>query len=358
MIFISMVVWYFSDIVLYLLVSLVISSIIRPVTDYLENREVFRVRIPRLLAVILSFLLLATFPLIFILLFVPLILEQISVLQELDYILMLDQIKEPISYVDTFIIRNFQPDKESGFLLEELSNYLLEMVESIRIGSLLNYLLGFAGKIFIYLLSVTFITFFLLYEKGIMRRTLLSLIPNAYFEVAVTTIYKTEQLLSNYLIGLSAQITILFTIIASGLSILGINYALTIAVFAAFINLIPYIGPILGYLFAILVVFSTKSLEPTFNHYLFQAAKMLPVFAIAQLIDNLVLQPVIFSTSVKAHPLELFIIIFVGATIAGGLGMIAAIPVYTILRVSYIELSHGYQDYRIFQDSQQKPRIL
>ena len=212
-----------------------------------------------------------------------------------------------------------------------------------------RYLLGFAGKIFIYMLAVTFITFFLLYEKGILRRNLLAIVPNAYFEVVITTFYKIEKLLSNYLIGLLLQIGILFTIIALGLALLGIRYALTIAVFAAIINLIPYLGPVMGFLFGIIVVISTPTTALTSSDYVLLIIKMTPVFAIAQLIDNLVLQPIIFSKSVKAHPLEIFISIFVGAAIAGGLGMIAAIPVYTIIRVSWLELSLGYRQYHVFR---------
>ena len=63
----------------------------------------------------------------------------------------------------------------------------------------------------------------------------------------------------------------------------------------------------------------------------------------------MILQPFIFSKSVKAHPLEIFVIIFVGAKIAGVLGMIFAIPVYTIFRVSIKEFYKGYREYRIFR---------
>ncbi|MCK5372671.1 MAG: AI-2E family transporter, partial [Cyclobacteriaceae bacterium] len=73
------------------------------------------------------------------------------------------------------------------------------------------------------------------------------------------------------------------------------------------------------------------------------------VFAIVQLTDNVILQPLIFSKSVKAHPLEIFIIIFAGATLAGVVGMIAAIPVYTIIRVFVMEIYSGYKSYHIFK---------
>ncbi len=355
LVFLGMVFWLFSDIVIYVLIASVIASILRPITDYIDDLEIFGMKVPRILAVILSFVILAAVPIVFILLFVPLIIEQIQVLQSLNYEDIFDRVREPMNRLDDFIIRNFQLDKEQGFLQEELTSNVIGFVQSIRVASILNYLLSFTGKIFIYLLAVSFITFFLLYEKGLFRRNILAIVPNRYFEVFVTTFYKIEKLLSNYLIGLLLQVSIMFSIIALGLKIVGIKYALTIAAFAAIINLIPYLGPVLGFLFAIMVVFSTKHADTELGHYAFLALKTLPVFAIAQLIDNILLQPLIFSKSVKAHPLEIFIIIFVGAALAGGWGMIAAIPMYTILRVSFIELSKSYRQYHVFRAEHNKP---
>ncbi len=182
-----------------------------------------------------------------------------------------------------------------------------------------------------------------------MRRILLSNIPNQYFEVVITTVYKIERLLSNYLLGLLMQVAIMFSAIALGLSILGVKYALTIAIFMAIINLIPYLGPAIGFLFGVFVVVSTDADATNFNHWLFDMLRIAPVFAIAVALDNLLVQPIIFSKSVKAHPLEIFIAIFAGATLAGPLGMLVAIPTYTILRVSYRELTIGYKQYRIFK---------
>ncbi len=346
---IMVMVWLFSDIVLYLLVSLVISSVLRPITDYVDNLEFFGIKVPRSLAVLVSFSLLAVVPVLFILMFVPLILDQITVLQGIRFDQVVVRLQEPILQIENFILNNFRSEREAGFLMKEINDTLISIIESIQVGALLNYVLQFTGTIFIYTLAVSFITFFLLYEKGILRRSLLALIPNAYFEVGITTIHKIEKLLSNYLVGLLLQIAIMFTIIALGLTLSGTKYALTIAAFAAIVNLIPYLGPVIGLLFGLMVVISTKSIDTELNHYLFLALKIAPVFAIAQLIDNLLLQPIIFSKSVKAHPLEIFIVIFAGAAIAGGLGMIAAIPAYTILRVSYLELSEGYKQYHIFK---------
>ena len=150
------------------------------------------------------------------------------------------------------------------------------------------------------------------------------------------------------MIGLLVQMTAIFTLATIGLSIVGIKYAASIALFAAVANVIPYLGPILGATFGIIISLSTMGFaEP--SQILFMVLKIFAVFAIVQLNDNLVFQPVIFSKSVKAHPLEIFIIIFVGATLGGVIGMIAAIPVYTIVRVSVVEFSIGYKQYQIFK---------
>lgn len=345
----ALIFWFFSNIVLYVLISLVISSVIKPVTDYIDNINIFGFRVPRIVAVFVSFIILATIPLVFILMFVPLILDQIQVLQGMDYFSLLENIQKPISSIEDFIINQLDYDRRKGFILEDTQNYLVKFIEDLQIGSILSYLLNFTGTILIYLLAVSFITFFLLYEKGIIRRTILSLVPNAYFEVVITTMYKIEKRLSSYLAGLLIQVTIMFAIIAIGLSIVGTKYALTIAAIAAVLNLIPYLGPVLGFLFAIFVIFSTKTIDGHWLEYTIIAVKTIPVFAIAQLTDNLFLQPFIFSKSVKAHPLEIFLAIFAGANLAGGLGMIMAIPTYTVIRVAFVELKNSYWQYQIFR---------
>ena len=225
--------------------------------------------------------------------------------------------------------------EEPGFLVDALRQKLISFISTIRFSNILNELLSITGNFFVGFLAVTFITFFFLYEMGYLRKQLISFIPNKYFEVTIAAYNKIERLLSNYLVGLLIQMTTIFTMASIGLSIFGIKYALTIALFAAVANLIPYLGPILGASFGIIVGISTgtRSLF-TQQDYLLLIIEIASVFAIVQVTDNIVLQPLIFSKSVKAHPLEIFIIIFAGASLAGILGMIIAIPVYTVLRVS------------------------
>jgi len=285
---------------------------------------------------------------LFVILFIPLIDDQIEIITSIDYEMLYYRASAPLQQLEAFLYANGVIG-EADVLVESLRRSLLSIIGSINFGEFFNQLLSLTGSVFVGLLAVVFTTFILLYEKGILRKQVIKLIPNQYFEVFIAAFYKIETLLSNYLIGLLFQIFSIFCIASLGLSLLGINYALTIAIFAALANLIPYAGPLLGSLFGIAVGLSTTLTGASTNEMIFLVVKIISVFAVVQVTDNLVLQPLIFSKSVKAHPLEIFIVIFAGATLAGIIGMVVAIPVYTILKVVYLELYTGYNQYHIFK---------
>ena len=221
-------------------------------------------------------------------------------------------------------------------------------MREINFQGFINGLINTTSSLLITILAVVFISFFLLLENGLLRRNIINLVPNEYFELSVATFHKVERLLSNYLVGLLIQMSAIFTIASTGLAIVGVDYALTIGVFAAVANLIPYAGPLLGATFGVIVGLITGDFIGTEEMPLF-ILKILSVFSVVQLTDNLFLQPLIFSKSVKAHPLEIFVIIFAGAKVGGVIGMVLAIPVYTIFRVSVQEFYKGYKEYRIFK---------
>lgn len=341
--------WYFVDIFIYIAIAVVISSILRPLTNYLSRFHLFGLRLPRFIAVLISFTILLVVITGFILLFIPLIDEQVEVLTTLNYELLFERVMIPFRNIEAIMIRFNLTQESEGFLTDGLRDTVTNMISNIQVSSILNELLSLTGSFFIGLMAVSFITFFLLYEMGPMRKKVISLIPNQYFEVTIAAFNKIERLLSNYLLGLLIQMFSIFALASFGLSLIGIKYALTIALFAAVANLIPYLGPILGAGFGIFVAISTMPDLQSTNDYLFLIIKIVTVFATVQITDNVVLQPLIFSKSVKAHPLEIFLIIFAGATIAGIPGMIAAIPIYTVIRVSAGELYRGYKEYNIFK---------
>lgn len=340
--------WYFSNISLYFIFSMVIAAVLRPMTNRINSFYLMGQPVPRALAILMSFAAVIALIAFLVLLFIPLFRTQFALLNELDVTYLYEQIQKPAAYVENILIRYNLVVNEPGFLLALIRENLLNSLGGLDIQGFVNRFISATSTLLISILAISFITFFLLLENGLLRRNIIDFVPNAYFELAVSTFHKVERLLSNYLIGLLVQMTSIFSIAAIGLLLMDIEYAMSIAVFAAVANLIPYAGPILGAFFGILVGLSTGNFPEATEVYLF-LAKILSVFAVVQLCDNIILQPMIFSKSVKAHPLEIFVVIFAGAKVAGVLGMIFAIPVYTIFRVSFKEFYKGYKDYRIFK---------
>ncbi|QCK14835.1 AI-2E family transporter [Mangrovivirga cuniculi] len=344
--------WFFSNIFIYIVISVIFAAILRGPANYLSQISVFGFQVPRVIAVIFSFLVLLLVVLLFVITFIPLISDQINVLANLNYDKLFRTAAEPVNWLEEFLINNNLTSESRGFIKDSIKDNFVGFITRINVSNLLNTLVGFTGSLFIGILAVAFITFFLLYEKGMIRRQFNKLIPNSYFEVTITAITKIERLLTNYLVGLLLQMTAIFTVASVGLSILGVKYAITIALFAALANLIPYVGPIMGATFGILIGLSTQLLgNGDGGSLLILVVKICAVFAVVQIMDNMIFQPLIFSKSVKAHPLEIFVIIFVGANLAGIVGMIAAIPVYTVLRVTVLEFYSGYNQYYVFKNN-------
>ena len=158
---------------------------------------------------------------------------------------------------------------------------------------------------------------------------LISLAPENYSEKVKHVLVEIQHLLKRYFIGILIEALLVITFLSIGLSIAGINHALLFALFAGIVNMVPYVGPLIGCGFALLIGLTTNTEMTALSVMM----KILVVFPIVNLGDAFLLQPLIYSNSVKAHPLEIFLVILAGATIGGIGGMILAVPAYTVIRV-------------------------
>ena len=191
---------------------------------------------------------------------------------------------------------------------------------------------GFFGNFLIAFMSISFIAFFFLREQGLFVHMLSSIVPNEWEEQVVHAVDQTSNLLIRYFVGIALQITLITLFVSIALGIMGVKNALLVGFFVALMNLIPYIGPIIGAVFGVIITISSN-LDLSFAQMFPLLLTVVVVIGIMQLLDNFILQPNIFSKSVKAHPLEIFIVILIAANLGGVLGMLIAIPVYTVLRV-------------------------
>ncbi|MBP8212959.1 MAG: AI-2E family transporter, partial [Saprospiraceae bacterium] len=214
-------------------------------------------------------------------------------------------------------------------LKKNLSTYLNPENIQILFGNALNKF----GDVFVGVFSIFFIGFFFLREQGLFVNIITSIVPTKYETHTQQAVDETSKLLIRYFVGILVQVTIITLIISFSLTMLGVKNALLIGFFAGIMNVIPYVGPIIAALVGFVITLSSNMELSFYDEMMPLLVKVGIVFLVTRLIDDIILQPNIFSKSVKAHPLEIFIIVLVGAKIGGVLGMVFAIPFYTAFRV-------------------------
>jgi predicted PurR-regulated permease PerM len=221
--------------------------------------------------------------------------------------------------------------------------YLQRIFSSEWLQATFNDLFGVVGNAIIGLFAVLFISFFFLKDGFLFSRIILTLTPDRQMSKIKVILTHSHGLLRRYFLGVALQSMIMSSMVGVSLYVLGVQNAFLIGLFAGMVNVIPYLGPLLGASLGILIALTT-SLHLDFEAQLFPLLfKVALVFVCAQIIDAFVVQPTVLGGSVKAHPLEIFIVILMAGTIGGVLGMVLAIPVYTILRVIAREFLSEYK---------------
>ena len=167
------------------------------------------------------------------------------------------------------------------------------------------------------------------------RDALMLVVPSNLEEKVAHIMDSISRLLRRYFIGLVFEVFMVMVLVTLGLTIVGIEFshAIVIGLFCGMFNVIPYLGPWMGAAVGLLIGMAININFDFMNHTLPLLGFMVIVFATVQILDNILFQPIIYSNSVKAHPLEIFLVIMAAGSLAGILGMILAIPAYTILRV-------------------------
>lgn len=318
------VLYELQSIIVYFSIAAVIALVGRPISLFLIKRLKFN----SLLATTLTILILLGIVVGIVSLFIPLIVKQGGNLSLLN----VEELENNLAVLMTEITNYLQLD--SQFWQQQLrSGSLFESINLSAVPDFLNSIIGVLGDITVGLFSVLFISFFLLKDSKMLERILLTLVKDEYTEKTSASILKIKQLLSRYFIGLLVQILILLVTYFLVLLLVGIPNAFVIAFLCALLNLIPYLGPIIGGVLMLLLTM-TSNLDASFSAVILPKSIYVMIgFVFGQLIDNFFSQPFIFSSSVKSHPLEIFIVILAAGTLFGPMGMILAIPAYTAIKV-------------------------
>jgi predicted PurR-regulated permease PerM len=346
-------IWYFREIVVYILVSGVFSIMGRPLVDLFCRIKIRNWHFPRPIGAFLTLLIIWGIIVLFFYIFIPLVTSQINQLSSIDSSRIVQIVEGPIKKVEN-LFRAFNKDIAKETSLQDY--IILKVAGVLNINLLQNFigsLAGILGNILVAIFSITFITFFFLKDQHLFFESILIWVPDRYVGNVTRALYSIKRLLTRYFIGIIIQSTCIMILVTIGMTIVGIDFqqALVMGLILGIINVIPYVGPWLG-LFIAIIMGVASHMNQDFNTVVIPLVTyMIIVEAIVHTIDNVVFQPVIFSNSVKAHPLEIFIVVLASGFAAGVPGMILGIPAYTVLRVFAREFFNNFRAVQIITSS-------
>ena len=341
--FVALIAWLlfrqFGSVVVYVLLAGVVSLIAKPLKMMLAKIRIKGHRAPDWFLAILSILLILVIFCGIIAGLAPMVKEVISDVASVTGDTSLGAISSNLAELNAYLVKTF--DLDPGFRIEVAILHQVKSLINVNIfGNVIGSVASALASFGIGLFSVVFIAFFFIRDEKLFSRIICALAPDRHEDEVAQSLSDVEHLLSRYFIGLIVEMSCVGLIDFLGLwaiARLELGTAIGIGFMAGLLNIIPYVGPLLGGVLGTIIAMTIRycgtgacGLDIGFWGFL---AILVAVFLLAQLVDNFILQPVIYSTSIQASPLEIFIVMLLAGTMGGILGMLTAIPAYTVVRV-------------------------
>ena len=323
-------IWYFAGLVAYLGIGIILAYLLGPLVDRVQGIGVGRIfAILFVFAIVLGGLsLLITF-------LVPFVASQAAGLSQLISAELIDQAASTIDRVTGGLV-------PQAVITEAVDRGITSLFQDEQLTRAFDSVFGLFANLFYAVLVIPFVTFFFLKDGNRIRHSIFWFIPNRYFEITVALAEKIEVNVGRYFKALLLQATAVATLASVTLLIVGLDYAVAVGVFTGLANMIPYLGPLMGFLAGTVV-----SVAQTGDGSL--VLGVLVAMAITQISDNVFFQPLIFARAAKAHPLIILFVVLIGAQLAGIVGMLLAIPVTATLRVALAQILWSVRNYRILR---------
>ncbi|MBZ0203434.1 MAG: AI-2E family transporter [Ignavibacteria bacterium] len=316
---------FFTDIFIALIICLLFALVLSPFVDFIQGLGIGRSFSILMVYAVIGIALYFIFNLI-----APSFIEQSNSLQQ-SYKEF--QVSEKLKTSEKWIEKNV-PYLKKGDVGKEIEVYVKSSFSKAE-----DFISGVVSTV-LYIIIIPFITFFILRDRQRLKNGLIGLVPNRYFEMTINIIDKIEMQLSSYVRSWLLDALILGLLSFAGLSILGINNSIIIGLAAGAGHLIPYAGPIIGGIPAILI-----SIIQFGDFHM-----VLPIvilFTIIYILDSSFIQPYLFSKGAEMNPIAIIALILIGNQILGAFGALIAIPVATILKVSAKETINGFRNYKL-----------
>ena len=346
---IILLIWYFGKIVTYIIISAILAIIGKPLVKVLSAIHINNRQFPRWLAALITLLAIWAVAVLFASLFIPLVFNKVSDLASLDVAGIIQSFQEPIQSFENWL-KDFFAIRENFSLMDEFSKQLANIFDINDINRALSSIVSIIGNTFIALFSITFITFFFLKEENLFQNMIIGVFPKRYEQNVIHALDSVTRLLTRYFTGIIAESTIIMLLLSGAFLGWGFNIetAFFMGIVMGILNVIPYVGPLSGAILCIIVGMITPLDGASMGHMIMIIGGT--ILAI-KMIDDFVLQPMLYSQRVYAHPLEIFLVLLIAGSIGQGLagmqgmyiGMLLAIPGYTVLRVFAKEFFFNYR---------------
>ena len=322
-------VFIFTKIVIYFAISVLLALVGVPVTDLIQKLKIGSKPVPRSVAALST--LLGIYALLFLMIYIffPPLIRELKFISNYNFNEIITKLSDNFPYLKSYY--------GTELTEEQIKTYISSHTKSIINPSNIKLILDNAASVIATLLggtlAVSFITFFILKDKSIILSSILLITPEDYEDEIRKVIQTSRTMMTKYFTGLLLDVLLVALLVGITMYFMGIKNAFLIGFFAGIMNIIPYIGPLISMAFAIFLGITGCIEFNQVDEIQVVCSKIFFVLLGVNLIDGIVFQPYIFSSSVKAHPLEIFIVILMAATLAGVWGMVIAIPTYTLLRI-------------------------
>ncbi|MEE0237137.1 MAG: AI-2E family transporter [Bacteroidales bacterium] len=345
--------WYFRSVIIYILAAVVVSLIAKPVMGGLQKIRIKGKKAPDWFLAAFSLTLVITIILTILTLIIPIVSGILKGISFGNIENAAGQIAVPLSHLNDFLKSTF-PQLGNEFRIEMLlGQELQKLFDASAISSMIGSATSFLTSLGIGLFSVIFIGFFFIKDDGLFTEIVCALVPDKHEKNTEKAIADIGHLLSRYFIGVMIEVCGVALLNFLGLLLIarmGFNAAIGIAFLTGILNIIPYVGPLMGGVLGTLLCLILKysSITPLgldVSFWMFTVI-LIAIFCFTQLVDNFLYQPLIYSTSIKSKPLEIFIVLLIVGHMGGPLSMIIAIPCYTVVRVIAFRFFRRYKAIR------------
>lgn len=309
-----------------------------PIKRFLQKISIKKRSLPGTVASLLTIVVLVVVFLGLLTMFIPLIVQEIQIISALSPTDIMTNLSAPIQQLEVWAQKLQIKELENSSIQAYVTGKLTGVLSFSWITNTLNGIVSAVGAFFVFVFTIAFMAFYFLNEENLLNTFFKKIAPVSWDSRIDSVIKETRQILSKYLLGLLAENFLVFALLLLLLSLFGIKNAVLLAFLGAVLNIIPYIGPLIASLLGCVIAISTHAYTDFYSEWYWIVVKVAGIFGAVQFIDNMFIQPYIFSTSVNAHPLEIFIILLAIGSIAGIGGMILAVPVYTVIRIIVAEV--------------------